>query len=78
MSTDRQKTTEKTSSSQQVEIAQELVDVWRTYKVRKGGRQPSFNALIVAGDGNGKVGFGRGKAAEVPAAIQKAVEQATR
>ncbi|NVJ61636.1 MAG: 30S ribosomal protein S5, partial [Gammaproteobacteria bacterium] len=44
----------------------------------KGGRIFSFTALTVVGDGKGKVGFGRGKAREVPAAIQKAMEQARR
>ena len=47
-------------------------------KVVKGGRIFSFTALTVVGDGNGRVGFGYGKAREVPAAIQKAMEKARR
>lgn len=53
-----------------------LVYVRRTAKVVKGGRVFGFSALVVAGDGKGKVGFGLGKAREVPAAIQKATEDA--
>ena len=47
-------------------------------KTVKGGRIFAFTALTVVGDGNGKVGFGRGKAREVPMAIQKAMEAARR
>ncbi|MEM8593962.1 MAG: 30S ribosomal protein S5 [Pseudomonadota bacterium] len=59
-------------------IVEKLVQVNRVSKVVKGGRIFSFTALTVVGDGNGKVGFGRGKAREVPAAIQKAMESARR
>ena len=59
-------------------LVEKLVNVNRVAKVVKGGRIFSFTALTVVGDGNGKVGFGRGKAREVPAAIQKAMEQARR
>ena len=55
---------------------EKLVSVNRTAKVVKGGRVFGFAVLVVIGDGKGKVGFGRGKAREVPIAIQKAMDQA--
>jgi len=55
---------------------EKLVSVTRTAKVVKGGRVFGFAVLVVIGDGKGKVGYGRGKAREVPIAIQKAMEQA--
>ncbi len=58
------------------EYMEKLVAVNRVAKVVKGGRQFGFTALTVVGDGKGRVGFGYGKAREVPAAIQKAMQQA--
>lgn len=57
-------------------LQEKLVSVTRTSKVVKGGRIFGFAVLVVVGDGNGKIGLGRGKAREVPVAIQKAMEQA--
>ena len=60
------------------EFLEKLVAVNRTAKVVKGGRQFGFTALTVVGDGAGRVGFGFGKAREVPVAISKAMAQARR
>ena len=59
-------------------LIEKLVKVNRVAKVVKGGRIFGFTALTVVGDGKGKVGFGHGKAREVPVAIQKAMESARR
>ncbi|NOX43835.1 MAG: 30S ribosomal protein S5 [Gammaproteobacteria bacterium] len=58
------------------DLIEKLINIRRVAKVVKGGRQFGFSALTVIGDGKGKVGFGRGKAREVPLAVQKAMENA--
>ncbi len=67
-----------TTSANADTLREKLVSVRRTAKVVKGGRIFGFVAIVVIGDGKGRVGFGMGKSREVPPAIQKAMEKARR
>src|ERR1700751_6202499 len=70
-----QKNRERIDASQ-LDIKDTVVSINRVTKVVKGGKNLSFSALVVVGDGHGVVGFGIGKAKEVPSAIKKAIEAA--
>lgn len=76
--TKRESRSDKKPRENEQEFIEHVVKIYRVSKVIKGGRKFSFSAIVVVGDGNGRVGAAMGKASEVPDAIRKAIERAKR
>ena len=78
MRKDREKVREEVVETNKLELKDTVVAIKRVSKTVKGGRTMRFSALVVVGDGDGHVGVGHGKSAEIPEAIRKGKEAATR